>query len=457
MNLLFITLGWFYFSIILILSIFSIYSFIQEKEWRALSKGILIFLAFLIVWAILLTNDFPIKNWIILSVLIATGFLILLIILPFNKPQSLQIRGEQKRVDERDALFHRFYRLKPGIPEFDAYYKDHPEKFEFDQKLRSMPGLGSPGSKSYHPLTAPFQEAIFSVLGNMRRGIEWQPEPIEGKAIQATPGEFTRRIKGFARYLGADLVGTTKLNPAYVYSHIARGAGEWGAPIELNHTHAIAIAVEMRHDMIRHAPEGPTITESAFSYYENAKIALVLAKCINLLGYEARAHVDGNYRVMCIPVAVDAGLGELGRLGLLITPEFGPRVRLSIVTTNLPLLEDKSITSGVQHFCTICKKCAVNCPTASIDVSDKAVHNGVEKWLSDQDNCYRFWRIQGTDCAICVKVCPYSYPKAPMHNFVRWLVRRNNLARRVAIMGDHFFYGQRQKNRRAFPDWHKSY
>ena len=66
--------------------------------------------------------------------------------------------------------------------------------------------------------------------------------------------------------------------------------------------------------MIRHAPESPTITESAFSYYENAKIALILAKYINLLGYEARAHVDGNYRVMCIPIAVDSGLGELGRL-----------------------------------------------------------------------------------------------------------------------------------------------
>lgn len=454
MNLLLITLGWIYFSIISFLTIFSLYSFIQEKAWRALSKAILVFLPCLIIWAILITTDFPIKNWIILSIPAATGIIILLIIFPFGKPQSLQIKGEQKRVDERNALFHRFYRLKPGTPDFEAYYKDHPEKFDFDQKIRSMPGLGSPGSKSYHPLTAPFQEAIFSVLGSMTREIEWQPEPIEGKSIQAMPAEFTRRIKGFARYLGADLVGTTALNPAYVYSHIARGAGEWGNPIELNHTHAIAIAVEMRHDMIRHAPESPTITESAFSYYENAKIALVLAKYINLLGYDSRAHVDGNYRVMCIPIAVDAGLGDLGRLGLLITPEFGPRVRLSVVTTNLPLLQDKPIVFGVQHSCTICKKCAVNCPTASIDIRDKAVHNGVEKWLSDQDNCYRFWRIQGTDCAICIKVCPYSYSKAPMHNLVRWLVRRNNLARRLAFMGDHFFYGQRPRNRGSFPAWH---
>ena len=454
MNSLLITLGWIYFSILFFLSILSIHSFIQEKEWRALPKGILIFVPLLTIVAIFLVFDFPAKHWIVLSILIANAIFILIIIFPFNKPPSIQIKGKQKRVDERDALFHRFYRLKPGTPEFEAYYKDHPEKFEFDQKLRSMPGLGSSNSKSYHPLTAPFQEAIFSVLGRMTREIEWQPAPIEGKTAQTTPEEFTQRIKGFARYLGADLVGTTRLNPAYIYSHIARGPGEWGAPIKLNHTHAIAIAVEMRHDMIRHAPESPTITESAFSYYENAKIALVLAKYINFLGYDARAHVDGNYRVMCIPIAVDAGLGELGRLGLLITPQFGPRVRLSVVTTNLPLLQDAPIAFGVQHFCTICKKCAVNCPTGSIDMGEKAVHNGVEKWLSNQDNCYRHWRIQGTDCAICVKVCPYSYQKATMHNFVRWLVQRNNFARRMAFMGDHFFYGRRPKHSSPFPGWH---
>jgi ferredoxin len=454
MDSLVIVLDWFYFLTIFLLAILSIYSFVQEKEWKALIKGILIFGPFSIFIAILLVFNFPIKPWIILSILVVNGIIILLIILPLGKPHSIGIKGEQKSVDERDALFHRFYRLKPGTSEYEAYYRDHPEKFEFDQKLRSMPGLGNPGSKAYHPFTSPFQEAIFSVLGGMTREIEWQPEPIEGKPIQATPEEFTQRIKGFASYLGADLVGTTRLNPAYIYSHIARGAGEWGTPIELNHTHAIAIAVEMRHDMIRHAPETPTITESAFSYYKNAKIALILAKYINLLSYEARAHVDGNYRVMCIPIASDAGLGELGRLGLLVTPEFGPRVRLSVVTTNLPLLQDKPIAFGVQHFCSVCKKCAVNCPTASIDIGEKAVHNGVEKWLSDQDNCYRFWRIQGTDCAICVKVCPYSYPRAPMHNMIRWLVRRNSFARRIAFMGDEFFYGKRPKHLGSFPAWH---
>ena len=448
--------GWTCFSIYLGLAIISMFSFIAEREWRAAVRGALFFFPLLTLLGTLLYFDFGLQSWFLLSFLCLNGILVFIMLLPFNKARSIQIIGEPGRVDERDALFHRFYRLKPGTSEFEAYYRDHPEKRAFDEKVRSLPNLGEPGSKTYHPLTTPYHEAIFNVLGKSTRNVAGQPDPIEEKPVKVSPAEFTNRVKGFARYLGADLVGITELNPAFVYSHIARGDGEWGAPIELNHRYAIAIAVEMRHDMIRHAPLGPSITESALRYYDNAKIAMIVARYINRLGYEARAHVDGNYRVMCIPIAVAAGLGELGRLGLLITPQYGPRVRLSVVTTDLPLLPGKPIHFGVQHFCTICKKCAVNCPSASIDKGEKQVYNGVEKWLSDQDNCYRYWRIQGTDCALCIKVCPYSYPRAPMHNLIRWIVRRNNLARRLAFTGDRFFYGQNPTPFNRLPGWHLS-
>ncbi len=249
-------------------------------------------------------------------------------------------------------------------------------------------------------------------------------------------------------------MGTTRLNQAHVYSHSSRGRGKWGEPITLDHEWAIAIAVEMDHGLVSHAPWAATMTETAKQYLESAKIAMMVAKYINVLGYEARAHVDGNYRVLCGPIAVDAGLGELGRLGLLMTPEYGPRVRLSIVTTNLPLMQDKPIAFGAQHFCEFCKKCAENCPTQSIDGGDKAIHNGVEKWQSDQEKCYRYWRVQGTDCAVCMSVCPYSHPANPMHDLVRWAIRRNSLARRVALWGDDLLYGRKPKNRYPLPAWH---
>ena len=83
----------------------------------------------------------------------------------------------------------------------------------------------------------------------------------------------------------------------------------------------------MDKEMVDTAPLGPTAMESAQQYVDSGIVALQLAQFIRRLGYSARAHIDGNYRVVCPLVARDAGLGELGRMGLLMTPDLGPRVQ----------------------------------------------------------------------------------------------------------------------------------
>lgn len=431
-----------------------VFTFIHEREWRAAIKGFFVFTFLLLIFGFLLFADFPSQKIILVGLAFSTLLFTFILIFPFNKIYSTQYTDKQKKIDERDALFHRFYRLEPGTAEFEEYYEKHPEKKKKDESIRNLPSLGKQGSKSYHQITSLYQMATFDVVSKITREIEWEPEPIEDVPVKASPEELTKRIKGFARYFGADLVGATKLNPAYIYSHIGRSPGKWGEEIQLTHPNAIAIGVEMEHEMIRHSPGSATTTESAYKYFEAAKIAMTVARFINLLGYEARAHVDGNYRVMCIPIAADAGLGELGRLGLLVSPEYGPRVRLSIVTTNMPLIYDKPISFGVQHFCSFCKNCANSCPSSSIEKGDKKTYNGVKKWQSNQENCFKYWRTQGTDCAICIKVCPYSHPNTVMHNIIRWLIKRNNLTRRFLFWGDKFFYGAHNKNNTQLPDWH---
>jgi hypothetical protein len=75
--------------------------------------------------------------------------------------------------------------------------------------------------------------------------------------------------------------------------------------------------------------------ESAKQYVEASRVAVSLAAAIRYLGFPARAHIDGSYRVICPLIARDAGLGEIGRISLLMTPQHGPRVRLGVVTTSL--------------------------------------------------------------------------------------------------------------------------
>ena len=101
-----------------------------------------------------------------------------------------------------------------------------------------------------------------------------------------------------------------------------------------------------------------------------------MAAFIANLGYPATANHFSHYDALLVPLAVDAGLGELSRMGYLITKEFGPRVRLAAVTTDLPLVPDKPVDIGVRDFCSICKKCAVCCPSGSIPLGDPTEVNG---------------------------------------------------------------------------------
>jgi len=445
--------AWIVFGALALMAMLFVLSFLREGDRRPAAVTLAAALALLLPLALLLSWDYPGRSWVVVALLFLFCTVCAMLSVKVRS-EGLISMGAQARVDERDAVFHRFYRLEPGSEDFESYYSSHPEKRSFDDRVRAMPALAEPGSRTHHPLNSPFQAACFEVCEELVSDLESKRPPVSGETVQASAEEFTRRIKGFARYLGAAEVGCTTLNQAYVYSHVGRSQGSWGEAIELAHTHAVALAVPMSHEMLRHAPDSPATTETAFEYLEAAKIALVLARYIQRLGYQARAHVDTNYRVMCVPVAADAGLGELGRLGLLVTPRLGPRVRLAVVTTDLPLGQDPPAVFGVQDFCSFCRKCVDACPSGSVDAGEKREIGGVLKWQTVQDDCYRQWRVGGSDCALCVKVCPYSHPEGPAHSLVRWLTRRNHLSRRLALWADDLAYGRCPAASYPYPDWH---
>ena len=101
----------------------------------------------------------------------------------------------------------------------------------------------------------------------------------------------------------------------------------------------------------------------------------------------ARAHHVRNYCVLVVPVAVDAGLGELARSGHLLHKTCGLNLRLSCVTTDLPLAHDDPVDIGVQRFCDDCLKCARNCPVGAIPEGAKTEVRGIRKWQMDPEKC----------------------------------------------------------------------
>jgi ferredoxin len=345
----------------------------------------------------------------------------------------------QVRIDERDIMFARA-RLEPGDPHYEAYYTMRPENKAGDDKTRSLPGLLSPRSSAYHPLVYASTDASFGLTEALRDTVDG---PVATDRTGYDTATMTAFIKDLARYYGALAAGVAELQPYHVYSHVGRGSGQYGASLDVEHRYAVAFTVEMDLEYVATAPYAPTVMESARQYVEAARVAVQLANCIRLLGYPARAHIDGNYRVVAPLVARDAGLGEIGRMGLLMTPELGPRVRLGVVTTDLPLLPDRrGEDRSVLDFCSICSKCADCCPPHAIPQGDRVEIDGAVRWRINDAICFRYWNAVGTDCARCMAVCPYSHPDSTVHNLVRRAVRRSGMARRAAVRLDDLLYGR---------------
>ena len=372
------------------------------------------------------------------------------------------IVGEVKRFDEREIVFARNRSLRPGSEEYRAFYASHPEHEAYDSKRRERGGplgqLGSidgkSGAANIAATMAP--NSIPQSLSGQSQVFPEPPPALKGKRVEITSEEATQRVKGFALSVGADLVGITEINPLWIYSH--RGEifhdhwQDWGKEIPLEHKFAVVFATEMNFQMVGTAPHTPTVIESMINYAKGAYIATQLAAYVANLGYPATANHLRHYDSVLVPLAVDAGLGELGRLGYLMTREFGPRVRLAAVTTNMPLVPDKPVDLGVEDFCCICKKCATCCPSQSIPMGEQTVVNGTLRWKLNEQTCFDYWGKIGTDCNICMRVCPWSHARTFPHKLIVEMVSRNKPARRVFNLMDDVFYGRKPKPKAA-PPW----
>ena len=362
--------------------------------------------------------------------------------------------GSHEQVDERDIVFAR-HKLKAGMKECDTYYETHPDVKEFDDKLRETGVLGTSRGIDKSPMNLAMMGASFSIPGMTVPGIFGEPR--EGMTpTEVSPEDATRTVKQFALHLGACSVGVTELDPRWAYSK--RGEirfnnwEDWGKDILELPKYALSFCVEMNYEHVQSAPHTPTVAESANGYARGAYISTVLALWFKNMGYRSVAQHTRNYDIVTTAVAADAGLGEVGRLGYLITPKQGPRVRVFATLTDMPLIPDKPISIGVEEYCSYCKKCAITCPSKSIPDGEKTVYNGVEKWKPNAETCYEYWSKVGTDCAICMAVCSFGKPDTNLHRIVKWFIARSPVARRIFPYFDDLMYGRTWKPKKP-PKW----
>ena len=268
----------------------------------------------------------------------------------------------------------------------------------------------APGSGKFAPLAMAAAAASFDAVEELADLVEG---PVAPERAITDPAQVTEFLRGWALKLGAVDCRVTRLQPYHYYSHKGRGS-RYGQPLAADHAFGLALTVEMDHRNLSTAPEGPALMESAQQYMAAGQVAVQLAQFIRKLGWPATAHIDGNYEVICPLVARDAGLGEIGRMGLLMTPRLGPRVRLAVVTTDLPLVASpRRFDPTVLHFCSICRKCAEICPTGAIPAGDRTEVHGVQRWLLDDQACFTYWCACGNRLRPVHASVPLLTPRQP--------------------------------------------
>jgi ferredoxin len=410
-----------------------------EREYLAAQRSFLLSLIPIITINIYLFVPFSHKDTVYIVLCGFVFFAIVLLMIPLKGKQHKPNGDLQKRIDERTIMFSR-KELIPGSDTFKKYYELHPHHKEMDDDFRKKPGLLDDQASYYDPLMFNSSKATFETVDGLANVIEGN---VSNNKIEISKEELTYYISEWSKHLGAQSIGFTELNEKHIYSTAGRKRN-YGAKIELNHRFAIAFTCEMDFNMVKSAPNAPIVMESAKQYLETGTIACQIAAFIRNLGFDARAHIDGNYQVICPLVAKDAGLGEIGRMGLLMTPKLGPRVRIGVVTTNAELLTDKRTEeNSVIDFCTKCKKCAEVCPSNAISYNDREEIDETLRWQINQEACFNYWCVSGTDCGRCMSVCPYSHPNNFLHNSVRAGIKNSSLFRNFALRMDDLLYGRK--------------
>lgn len=236
-------------------------------------------------------------------------------------------------------------------------------------------------------------------------------------------------IKAMAYSFGASLVGIAKLKQEWVYMDYRRGVGLGEYPFPPHWKYAVVIAIPHEWDSLYAAPNFGT----SFDAYSSLRmVAGKLEVFLKRIGYSARSHVPPtSYELVLPPLAIDAGLGEQGRHGMLITPELGANAILAAVTTDMPLEFDKPIDIGIKKFCEKCKICAEECPSGAIsfDAKPSQIIRGFKRWVANAHKCYKFWTTMATSnargCRVCLAVCPYTRKNNWMHKIAKQIDARD--------------------------------
>jgi NAD-dependent dihydropyrimidine dehydrogenase PreA subunit len=337
-----------------------------------------------------------------------------------DQPTYDQFLQGVERFDEKNTVFSR----TGWDEEYQALVQEYQVKAPEDDWDR-VEGRALTAGAIYADATAgTLHPNYYGYFGHVRGAgglYDWDDPVSPVQYPVSDPAWMTERIKEVARFYGANLVGVAAVDERWIYSnYYERVTGEYGKN-DIPYKYAVVMGIEMEWSHITLSPGPEASAATALIYSRMAELSASLAKYIRSLGYAAIP--CGNDSAQSIPLAIDAGLGELGRSGLLLSPEYGSRQRICKVFTDLPLVPDKPVDFGIQSFCETCHACAAACPVDAIRWDERTTEQtsisnrpGILRWPVNVGRCYLFWQENGMDCSNCIAACPWS-----LHSQRDWL------------------------------------
>ncbi len=270
-----------------------------------------------------------------------------------------------------------------------------------------------------------------------------RPTLTDVKPNNDDPATNASRVKAALHFLGVDMVGISAAPDWVWYSHELDGT-----EIVPEHNNAITLLIDQGHETMEGASgdDWIAVSQSMRAYLRGMFLAGIVAEQIRNLGYKASVHSVIDSDVVHTPLAVLSGLGEMSRIGdIALNPFLGPRLKTSVITTNMPLEHDLPLDFGLQTFCGACNKCARECPSGAISAGPKVMFNGYETWKADIEKCtrYRVTQDKGAMCGRCMKTCPWNLEGLFAERPFRWLaMNMPGAAKWLAALDDRLGHGR---------------
>jgi len=375
---------------------------------------------------------------------------------PIDRKTGFDVSEEFETFDQRNEIYCRS-EWDPEIASdkasefFRGHYMPH-------ARARKADGFGQ---KDYALRNATWH--VTNVLRDLRRSADDRKEGFFDTYTAHAEGwpepypfdnaeDATSNLRRVADSIGVGLLGICEYDERWVYKSRYSEQTKENKPVDIPEDlpNVIVIGEPMDIGLTATVPSALSGSATGIGYTHDTVVLLTLTQYIRNLGYRAVASMNDS--ALAIPLAVQAGLGEVGRHSLLITPEYGPRLRLGKIFTDMPLVADEPIQFGVREFCDVCQRCSSECPPKAIlsAAPSRQAHSisnlkGVLKWTTIAEKCFKFWASQNSDCSICIRVCPYN------RDFSKWYHRLwRRLAgtglRRLMLQIDVFFHDRRRMN-----------